>query len=113
LLLQRLALLFQDLGIGRLAVERGTKILQRKGKRQFSAGNVAAGHAHDDAHVLPFFQGVERLRANFELGRTGVLEAHVVPTLERLAFVDDDAEARLQHHAYRQHQEPQLAFLLA
>ena len=113
LLLQRLALLFQNLGVGRLTVERRTQILQWNVERQFAPGNVAAGHAHDDAHVLPFFHGFQGLGANFDLRRAGVLEAHVVPAFDRFAFVDDDTEARLQHHADRQDQKPQLAFLLA
>src|SRR6202020_1258143 len=101
LLLQRLALLFQNLGVSRLTVERRTQILQRNVERQYAPGDVAERDAHDDAHVLPFFQRLQRLRTNVDLRRAGVLEAHVVPPFQRFAFVDDDTEARLQHHADR------------
>ena len=113
LLLQRLALLFQHFWIGRLTVKRRTQVFQWNVKRQLSPGQIATGHAHDDGHVLTFFQHFDSFRANVDFRRAGVLEAHVVLALDRLVLVDDDAEAGLQQHADRQDQEPQLAPLFA
>src|SRR6185437_14081087 len=102
LLLQRLALLLQNLGVGWLAVERRPQVLQRNVEGDLPPRNVAAGHPHDDAHGLPFFQLGQRLRPDFDFRRAGVRKAHVVLAVERLPLVvDDHAEAGPQPHADR------------
>ena len=104
---------FENFGIGRLAVERRPKILQRDVEGQLAARRIAARNAQDNREVLAFLQVGERGRADFDLGGAGVLEAHVVLAVEGLGLVDDDAEAGLDQHADRQHHEAQLLLFLA
>ena len=65
------------------------------------------------ARFWPFLRLASAVGADVDFGDAGVLEAHVVLAVDRIGLVDDDAEARLQQHADRQHHEAQLALLLA